>query len=286
MAQAPGDVPGNVPVAFGTTIPIGEDWLAKFNYTVVPKQPTVTDYLAGRRNRFALRDAYIRQDTELVLHKHTHINGPDAFSPGFPQKSSFPHPLDAGLRRKKPRAQQDGVFVHDTVKLLLQERWKGYELRWKRLLAKGGFGITTLWEAEFENSITMLVVIKFMRSRADEGPLSFEEEGKWHDRYRHASHTVQRLDLFAIAEQNVTDGRFFRDGGDMTQALKAAGNQVLILEYAEFGSLLDITQRAKSHEQPFPAGALWQLWESRKSSPSRMSICQSQRGMSDKSWLM
>jgi hypothetical protein len=131
-------------------------------------------------------------------------------------------------------------------------RWNGFRLHWIKIIGKGGLGLATLWEAEFEDRHRQLVVIK-MDMSMNRAKMSLE--ASWHERYQGASHIMQAVDLNKLAEQHRYKNRF-RDGYDFDPNKF----NVLVLEYAQYGNLLDLLVKASYYNIHFSNKVLWQIW--------------------------
>jgi hypothetical protein len=131
-------------------------------------------------------------------------------------------------------------------------RWNGFRLHWVKIIGRGGLGLATLWEAEFEDGHRQLVVIKMDMSK-NKAKMSLE--ASWNERYRGASHIMQAVDLNKLAEQHRHENRF-RGGYDFDPNKF----NVLVLEYAQYGSLLDLLIKASYYNIHFSNKVLWQIW--------------------------
>lgn len=245
-------------------VPIPNEWLARFNPPSWVVNHKASSLWVARRNFFAVQYAYVRGERDLVLH-----NDPMIERRLDLEKMHAPHAgNDVSLHFTYPRQFLDpnqarlGVLQDPVVGAILGQRWKGFELRWKKLLRKGGNGLATLWEAEFEDGFRLPMVIKM-----DLDPNSaaeFLKEIKWHDRYKNASHITQRLDLETHAQQHRTDGRF-DNRLDLERQIRAQAQPILILEYAQHGNLRDLLSNIETHKIRPTSAAFWQIWEQSQS---------------------
>lgn len=235
-------------------VPLREDFLRRFNYRIVENTEAPEEWI-GRRNYFAAQYAYIRGDKNLVLHNDAVID--TRYQLGELHDAAHSHQVsrEFGFKPLVHGPEKLGVLQDPTVLALLEYRWQGFELRWQKLIRKGGEGIATLWEVEFEDGHRTLVVFKL--SLLDQAAVA--QEIRWHDRYKGASNIVQRLDLKALSQQHRTDGRFDKRRNLETHFSKR-GQKILILEYAEHGSLRDVLQSFEAHRLQPPSIVLWQLW--------------------------
>ena len=151
--------------------------------------------------------------------------------------------------------QEKRDMTEEVMSKSLETGFRGFRLHWKKIVGQGGFGLITLWEAEFEDGHREDIIIK-MGLHAD---MDFFEESSWHDRYSMASRIVQTRDLAAMATQHQRAKRFARG-----QVFSANQEKVLVMENMRLGSLYSILQKAAIIQRHFPSNALWQLWESCK----------------------
>lgn len=134
----------------------------------------------------------------------------------------------------------------------LENRFRGFRLHWKKVIGKGGFGLITLWEVEFEDGHREDVVFKMPKEPSE----NIYRELRWHDRYRMASVILQARDLAEEAEDHKLNGRFAR--GEVFDPRK---ENILVLEYMNRGSLHSVLQNVAIKNRMFPSTALWQLWQ-------------------------
>jgi hypothetical protein len=134
----------------------------------------------------------------------------------------------------------------------LENRFRGFRLHWKKVIGKGGFGLITLWEVEFEDGHREDVVFKMPKEPSE----NVYRELRWHDRYSMAAAIVQARDLVEEAEDHKLNGRFAR--GEVFDPKK---ENILVLEYMNRGSLHSVLQKAAMRNSMFPSTALWQLWQ-------------------------
>lgn len=134
--------------------------------------------------------------------------------------------------------------------------WDGFRLEWIRVLGQGGFGMATLWHVIFEDQSSIKVVIKIpVRANAD-----FDSELDWHLRYGGASHVTQALDIQAMADsvrRRINRGHMIDRGPRFVQT----NMDVLVLEYAERGSLYEMMAKASYFGTRFSNKVLWEIWE-------------------------
>jgi hypothetical protein len=134
--------------------------------------------------------------------------------------------------------------------------WDGFRLEWIKVLGQGGFGIATLWHVIFEDHSHIKVVIKIpVRVNAD-----FDSELDWHLRYGGASHVTQSLDIQAMADsvrRRINRGHMIGRGARFVQT----NMSVLVLEYAEHGSLYEMLAKASYFDISFSSKVLWEIWE-------------------------
>lgn len=245
-------------------VPIPNHWLARFNPPSWVVNHNAGPLWVARRNFFAVQYAYIRGERDLVLHNDSLIERRLELLKAHEDRAAN----DLSLHLPYPRQYFDpnqarlGVLQDPVVAAILGQRWNGFELRWKKLLRKGGNGLATLWEAEFEDGFRLPMVIKMdLDPTSTEG---FLKEIMWHDRYKNASHITQRLDLEALAQQHRTDGRFDNQY-DLEWQIRAKAQPILILEYAQHGNLRDMIRNIETHNIHPTSAALWQLWEQSQS---------------------
>ncbi|KFH46459.1 hypothetical protein ACRE_027250 [Hapsidospora chrysogenum ATCC 11550] len=134
----------------------------------------------------------------------------------------------------------------------LENRFRGFRLHWKKVIGKGGFGLVTLWEVEFEDGHREDVVFKVPKEPSEK----IYRELLWHDRYRMSSAIVQARDLVEEAEDHKLNGRFAH--GEVFDPEK---ENILVLEYMNRGSLHSVLQKAAMRNRMFTSTALWQLWQ-------------------------
>jgi hypothetical protein len=225
----------------------------------VPGAPA--DWVA-RRNYFTLQYTYLRGDTSLVLINNTMIDPNYELLPPHLEQSSASGVPDffSPYMSRVQAPERLGVLQDPVVLEILEHRWKGFELRWKKLLGKGGCGVATLWEVEFEDGHRMPIVLKI---NTEMDVADFRKEIEWHDHYKHASNIVQRLNLSELSREHRIDGRF-DNRQDLEELMAKSAHPVLIIEYAQHGCLLDVLENIQPHAVRWTAAALWQLWEQRQ----------------------
>jgi hypothetical protein len=228
------------------------------------------------RNKFTYRSAAIRGDEVAVLQR---IGIAGYFTPG--EVDLMDH--DVFLRRNIPTKEcghgpdalnwNDPIFLEAQIPYVFarcdpvpskQEpvAYDGLDLKWITDLGKGGFGVASLWEASFDDGHTMKVVIKRpVDSRA--AGKAFDDERRWHDRYRGAVNITQSLDLAHLAKEHQTNPPKQRENSQG----KYEDKNTLVLEYMEHDNLGQMNHnlayvKAKGWqgEKVWPNGALWQLF--------------------------
>jgi hypothetical protein len=134
--------------------------------------------------------------------------------------------------------------------------WDGFRLEWVKVLGQGGFGMATLWNAIFEDQSIAKIVIKIpTRVNAD-----FDSELDWHLRYGGASHVTQSLNLQEMADnvrRRINRDHMIGRGPRFEQT----DLNILVLEYAEHGSLYEMMSKASYFGISFSNKVLWEIWE-------------------------
>ncbi|KAL7796864.1 hypothetical protein V8C37DRAFT_408315 [Trichoderma ceciliae] len=216
--------------------------------------------LTPSRNLFAIQSALIRGDRVVTLHNTSRL------LPEHHAKVRVPYePEDMPQDRPLEWTFSDQYFdprSSVTVQPRLAENyidlldWDGFRLEWIKVLGEGGFGMATLWDAIFEDQSRVKVVIKIpVRVNAD-----FDSELDWHLRYGGASHVTQSVDL-----QEMADGVRRRIGRSYMigrgPRFVQTDLSVLVLEYADRGSLYEMMAKASYFDIDFSNKALWEIWE-------------------------
>ncbi|RFU74939.1 hypothetical protein TARUN_7307 [Trichoderma arundinaceum] len=216
--------------------------------------------LTSTRNMFAIQSALIRGDRVVTLHNTTRLL-PEHYKKvrvpyepkNMPQDRPFEWPFGDQYDDSRSSDTVQPRVVDNYIDLL---NWDGFRLEWIKVLGEGGFGMATLWDAIFEDQSRVKVVIKIpVRVNAD-----FDSELDWHLRYGGASHVTQSLDLQAMADgvrRRINRGHMVGRGPRFAQT----DLSVLVLEYAERGSLYEMMAKASYFGINFSNKALWEIWE-------------------------
>ncbi|KAI9171848.1 hypothetical protein HJFPF1_01339 [Paramyrothecium foliicola] len=235
----------------------------------VIKRQVKSHELTQSRNRHALQAALIRGDKNVLLDGTSRITSDltKGIRVPFTINDKYGHPqFVKWLAYHKPHRAGDTNYP-DYLREILQADpscvWDGFELAFLKVVGSGGYGLATLWEVTFEDDSRLKVVMK--SNQESDGPFEPSMEAAWHNRYRNAAHTVQIVDLAA---------RVVKVRAALTQAnlpWKIRGNervtfvpelqQVMVLEYAEHGSLYHCAARIHNNIPKIPDKQLWQLWE-------------------------
>ncbi|KAH0489274.1 hypothetical protein TgHK011_009713 [Trichoderma gracile] len=214
------------------------------------------------RNLLTIQAALVRGDKHVTLHNasrvteldvqrlrppyhprhHRHHDRPFECLFGYPPQSSSPNGDTTQPKR-----------VEEYIEML---NWDGFRLEWVKVLGEGGFGMATLWNAIFEDGSSVKAVIKIpVRSNAN-----FDSELQWHLRYAGASHVTQALDLQAMADnvrRRMNRGYMINRGA----RFNPSDLEILVLEYADRGSMFDLLNKASHFNIVFSTKALWEIWE-------------------------
>lgn len=222
------------------------------------------------RNLYTIQAALVRGDKHVTLHNTSRVTELDVqrlrvpYRPrhmdhaqayeciyGFPASSSSSN--GGGAMTQQPKRVQDFVEMLN---------WDGFRLEWVKVLGEGGFGMATLWNAIFEDGSSVKAVIKIpVRSNAN-----FDGELEWHLRYAGASHVAQALDLQAMADnvrRRINRGYMINRGA----RFNPSDLDVLVLEYADCGTMFDLLSRASQFNIVFSMKVLWEIWECREFLP-------------------
>lgn len=246
----------------------GED-LGPARHLNVFQRDVAHHHLTHFRNSITIHAAILRGDDTVLL------DGTDRITPNLLElvRSPFPinHPYGqehlsswAGYHHVEPSDHIYPSFLSKGLSLAPEQVWDGFHMRFVRVIGRGGFGIATLWDIQFEDLSTIQVVLKSGQASGD----SFErdiEEG-WHIRYQNAAHIVQVIDLNQRAQlirQRLPPGqphiyqneRAFWDPKDY---------DVIVLEYAVHGSLYQCITHVFHRKIALTNKQLWQIWECRK----------------------
>ncbi|KAL7906160.1 hypothetical protein GGI35DRAFT_116933 [Trichoderma velutinum] len=216
--------------------------------------------LTPTRNISAIRSALLRGDRVVTLHNTSRILREHANSirvPYHPKHMQhdqlFEWPFGDQYSDSRSSHSSQPKQVGQFIELL---EWDGFRLEWIRVLGQGGFGIATLWHVIFEDQSSIKVVIKIpVRANAD-----FDRELDWHLRYGGASHVTQSLDIQAMADsvrRRINRGHMIDRGPRFVQT----NMDVLVLEYAERGSLYEMMAKASYFGIRFSNKVLWEIWE-------------------------
>ncbi|KAL6816534.1 hypothetical protein J3E69DRAFT_97576 [Trichoderma sp. SZMC 28015] len=216
--------------------------------------------LTPTRNISAIRSALLRGDRVVTLHNTSRIlrehvkNLRVPYHPRHMQHDQpFEWPFSDQFTDSRSSHSDQPKQVGQFIELL---EWDGFRLEWIRVLGQGGFGIATLWHVIFEDQSSIKVVIKIpVRENAD-----FDSELDWHLRYGGASHVTQALDIQAMADsvrRRINRGHMINRGARFAPTNMG----VLVLEYAERGSLYDMMAKASYFHTRFSSKVLWEIWE-------------------------
>lgn len=229
------------------------------------------------RNCYTVQSAVIRGDRKCSIFNQAGLNRDEfnriRFVSGPADKRHFWEQGVVKWKDKYSSGREEATPSHNTVRsdvpFAVVQNWFGFQLRFVKVLGIGGFGAATLWEVEFEDRSSMLVVIKMPRviEKNTRSGFNAQHEGKWHDRYDGAAHTVQSIDLDAIASRKrnrvLFDNHFnitllrFRSG----HPLQARSRNMLVLEYACWGDLYGLVGKAYHENKVFLNRNFWQIWE-------------------------
>ncbi|KAK4064027.1 uncharacterized protein Triagg1_9183 [Trichoderma aggressivum f. europaeum] len=216
--------------------------------------------LTPTRNIAAIRSALLRGDRVVTLHNTSRILREHArnirvpYHPRHMQHDQlFEWPFGDQYQDSRSSHSAQPQQVGEFIELL---EWDGFRLEWIRVLGQGGFGMATLWHVIFEDQSSIKVVIKIpVRANAD-----FDSELDWHLRYGGASHVTQALDIQAMADsvrRRINRGHMINRGARFVQT----NMDVLVLEYAERGSLYDMMAKTSYFGIRFSDKVLWEIWE-------------------------
>ncbi|KAL7945112.1 hypothetical protein V8C42DRAFT_70404 [Trichoderma barbatum] len=216
--------------------------------------------LTPARNVSAIQSALIRGDRVVTLHNTSRIlpehiaNIRVPYHPRhMPHDRPFEWPFGDQYSDSRSSHSNQPRLVGQFIDLL---DWDGFRLEWIRVLGQGGFGLATLWHVIFEDQSRIKVVIKIpVRENAD-----FDSELDWHLRYGGASHVTQSLDIQAMADsvrRRINRGHMINRGPRFEQT----NMDVLVLEYAEHGSLYEMMAKASYFNTRFSNKVLWEIWE-------------------------
>lgn len=236
------------------------DMPSPYPHLIVRRTAAKPTPLTLARNVFATQSALLRGDRVVTLHNTSRLL-PEHYNkvrvPYAPQDMPQDRPFEwpFGDQYRDPRSSDTTypLRVDDFIDLI---EWDGFRLEWIKVLGEGGFGMATLWDAIFEDNSRIKVVIKIpVRVNAD-----FDHELDWHLRYGGASHVSQSLDLQTMAD-NVRRriGRSYMMGRG--PRFVQTDMSVLVLEYAERGSLYEMMTKASYFDVNFSNKVLWEIWE-------------------------
>ncbi|KAL6877025.1 hypothetical protein J3F83DRAFT_759367 [Trichoderma novae-zelandiae] len=213
------------------------------------------------RNLFTIQGALLRGDKSVTLHNTSRVTELDVQRlriPYHPKNMPSDRPYESlfGYTQSSSSSRSNTTqpkLVGDFIDML---NWDGFRLEWVKVLGQGGFGMATLWNAIFEDHSSVKVVIKIpVRANAN-----FKSELEWHLRYAGASHVAQSLDLQAMADdvrRSINRGHMIDRGA----RFKPSDLDVLVLEYADRGSMFDMMNRASHFNILFSNKVLWEIWE-------------------------
>ncbi|KAL7939167.1 hypothetical protein V8C35DRAFT_1914 [Trichoderma chlorosporum] len=227
---------------------------------IVRRTPAKQTPLTPVRNVSAIRSALLRGDRVVTLHNTSRILPEHVDTirvPYHPRDRQhdqlFEWPFGDQYSDSRSSHSYQPRQVGQFIDLL---EWDGFRLEWIRVLGQGGFGIATLWHVIFEDQSHIKVVIKIpVRANAD-----FDSELDWHLRYGGASHVTQSLDIQAMADsvrRRINRGHMIGRGARFVQTHM----DVLVLEYAERGSLYEMMAKASYFNTRFSNKVLWEIWE-------------------------
>lgn len=217
------------------------------------------------RNLLTIQAALLRGDKHVTLHNASRVTDLDAQRlrvPYHPRHRAHDRPYEClfGIRASSSSSSSGGTTqpkrVQDFIEML---NWDGFRLEWVKVLGEGGFGMATLWDAIFEDGSSVKAVIK-IPVRAN---TNFDREMEWHLRYAGASHVTQALDLQAMADnvrRKMNRGYMINRGARFIPS----DLDVLVLEYADRGSMFDLMNRASHFNIVFSNKVLWEIWECRE----------------------
>lgn len=234
----------------------------------IKQRNTKQNWLTNRRNFHAYQGALFRGDLDVVL------DGTSTIDPEWFQKARRNH--DSRQPHNLPHEARYPDFIYfkkdnkalarpETKDEIERVKWEGFKLEFVKILATGGFGAATLWNATFEDgSIERLVMKLGVNQHFDAN-----EELKWHRRYFGNSHVVQPKELYDIAMEKRKEARKeARKNRDGTSRPKYRGKifdmkrlNVVALEFADKGDLNDILCTASRRELRFSNKVLWEIWE-------------------------
>lgn len=236
---------------------------SSFPHLIVRRTAVRQTPLTPARNIFAIQSALIRGDRVVTLHNTSRIL-PEHYNkvrvPYHPEDMPQDRPLDWPFGDQYSDSRSSQTYQPRSVGHFIELlNWDGFRLEWIKVLGEGGFGMATLWDAIFEDQSRVKIVIKIpVRANTD-----FDSELDWHLKYGGASHVTQSLDLQAMADsvrRRINRGHMIDRGPRFVQT----NMDVLVLEYAERGSLYEMMAKASYFSTNFSNKVLWEIWECRK----------------------
>lgn len=220
-------------------------------------------HMTSMRNKFTAQSALLRGEHRVGLHNSDRLGEKELDTlrrvpppdPKLSHLDEFAWPRQGDWTQATTREKKD-VEIENHIP---DGHWEGFKLTWVDCIGTGGYGLATLWRVTFEDGEKRLVVMK-MEKFDRPGRFNAQDESRWHLEYEGSSHTVQVVDLMKIVEQK-----------RKTTAPKIHGERfmphklnVLVLEYAEGGSLYSLMSRVDATRVIVPKPVLQEMWDCRE----------------------
>ncbi|KFA74085.1 hypothetical protein S40288_03820 [Stachybotrys chartarum IBT 40288] len=153
-----------------------------------------------------------------------------------------------------PRAHPSNGYFREFKK---HNTFAHLDLKYQGILGQGGFGFVTRWRATFADGTGLDFALK-------SGPnfdLTYNAAGErwWHDRYKGATHTVQTVDLEAIAAEKRERAGVGRAQG--VESFNPLRYNALFLEFADQGDFESIVAKIHHDGILVTNRIAWHIWE-------------------------
>lgn len=232
----------------------------------IKKRTAPPNSITDERNFHACQGAIFRGEVDLVLENIDQIDRDwfDQFRRNHNTRQGHNRPFEVQYPDHSFTKTHKTVERPDVEDRFERVEWEGFKLKYVKLLAAGGFGAATLWNAEFEDG----TIEKFVMKLAVHDKFSAAGEVAWHRRYAGNEHVVQPKELHEVGQKRRREARNKSDGSPPP---KFTGKRfdmkdlnVLALEFVENGDLFDLLATASKRKIQFSTKVLWEFWECRK----------------------
>lgn len=217
------------------------------------------------RNYVTIQSAILRGEEDVVLLNADRI--PDSLIRSLRVPWSLAHNVESEYNppwaerhdssASGPKAHPPNDYFREFKK---HNTFAHLELKYQGILGQGGFGLVTRWRATFADDTGLDFALK-------SGPnfnLTYNAAGErwWHDRYKGATHTVQTVDLEAIAAEKRERAGVGRARG--VESFNPLRYNALFLEFADQGDFESIVAKIHHGGILVTNRIAWHIWENRE----------------------